>query len=230
MVYKKTLWKDQNVERPKTYEMTQNEDGSYALIDSFGEVIELGTPVNAANMNNIENGIDGLYDSGIPSYDSTRTYSNQSIVKSFDENNNLKATVNYEEGKRVGPFTVYKKDNAIFCFGSYNDGGRIEKISYRGDRGLYTWNCEGELHCSLKMISDGIIYRFNVNSEGNADGNGEMEGNGQKADVEFENGHIKKSPKCKCYTSYLVTIGLIICGVGICYYLYFKFHVFLFKH
>ena len=41
MVYKKTLWKDQNVERPKTYEMTQNEDGSYALIDSFGEVIEL---------------------------------------------------------------------------------------------------------------------------------------------------------------------------------------------
>ena len=89
MVYKKTLWKDQNVERPKTYEMTQNEDGSYALIDSFGEVIELGTPVNAANMNNIENGIDGLYDSGIPSYDSTRTYSNQSIVKSFDENNNL---------------------------------------------------------------------------------------------------------------------------------------------
>ena len=148
----------------------------------------------------------------------------------FDADNNLKATVNYEEGKRVGPFTVYKKDNAIFCFGSYNDGGRIEKISYHGDRGLYTWNCEGELHCSLKTISDGIIYRFNVNSEGNADGNGEMEENGQKADVEFENGHIKKSPKCKCYTSYLVTIGLIICGVGICYYLYFKFHVFLFKH
>lgn len=56
-MYEKTIWVDQNVERPKTYEFSQNEDGSYAALDAFGEVTELGTPVNAQNMNHIEEGI-----------------------------------------------------------------------------------------------------------------------------------------------------------------------------
>lgn len=57
MTYVKTTWVDQNVERPKTYEMSTNSDGSVTLIDSFGLVEELGTPVNAVNMNHIEYGI-----------------------------------------------------------------------------------------------------------------------------------------------------------------------------
>lgn len=57
MAYEKNLWVDQQVERPKTYEMTNNSDGSVTLIDSFGLVTELGTPVNADNMNHIEDGI-----------------------------------------------------------------------------------------------------------------------------------------------------------------------------
>ncbi|MCM1338963.1 MAG: hypothetical protein NC191_04770 [Muribaculaceae bacterium] len=59
MAYIKNDWKDQSVERPKTYEMTNNPDGSVTLIDSFGLVNELGTPVNADNMNRIEEGIAG---------------------------------------------------------------------------------------------------------------------------------------------------------------------------
>lgn len=59
MAYVKNTWRDQEVERPKTYEMTNNTDGSVTLTDSFGLVSELGTPVNADNMNHIEEGIAG---------------------------------------------------------------------------------------------------------------------------------------------------------------------------
>lgn len=57
MTYSKKIWLDQDVERPKTYEVSENQDGSITLVDSFGAVNELGTPVNAANMNHIEDGI-----------------------------------------------------------------------------------------------------------------------------------------------------------------------------
>lgn len=59
MAYIKNIWVDQDVERPKTYEVTNNQDGSITLTDSFGLVTELGTPVNEVNMNHIEDGIDG---------------------------------------------------------------------------------------------------------------------------------------------------------------------------
>lgn len=140
----------------------------------------------------------------------------------FDRNNNLRATLNYEEGKRVGAFTVYKEDNTVFCFGSYNKDGKIEKISYSDRRGLYTWQSVGYYHCSLRTVPDGIIYRYNVNEEGKATGKGRMEKDGKLSDVEFVDGHLKKT---KCCASYIVTVTLILLGIGACCYLYFKSHV-----
>uniref|UniRef100_A0AAU8ATB9 Uncharacterized protein n=1 Tax=Dulem virus 31 TaxID=3145749 RepID=A0AAU8ATB9_9VIRU len=65
MAYVKNTWVDQKVQRPKTYNFTTNDDGSTTLIDAFGNVEELGTPVNADNMNHIE---DGLTNVGIWTY------------------------------------------------------------------------------------------------------------------------------------------------------------------
>ena len=56
-MYEKTLWKNQSVEKPRTYDFSQNQDGTYKVFDAFGEIEELGTPVNAMNMNHIEEGI-----------------------------------------------------------------------------------------------------------------------------------------------------------------------------
>ena len=58
--YQRINFKDQNVERPKTYDVTNNPDGSITLIESFGNVEELGTPINQENMNHIEDGIDAV--------------------------------------------------------------------------------------------------------------------------------------------------------------------------
>lgn len=57
MAYIKNTWVDQEVERPRTYQKEDHADGSFTLIDDFGLVSELGTPVNADNMNHIEEGI-----------------------------------------------------------------------------------------------------------------------------------------------------------------------------
>lgn len=57
MAYQKTVWKDQEVENPRTYSVRQNLDGTITLLDAFGEITEIGTPVNAENMNKIEQGI-----------------------------------------------------------------------------------------------------------------------------------------------------------------------------
>ena len=62
MTYERINFKDQSVERPRTYEMTHNADGSITLTDSFGLVNELGTPINADTMNHIEDGIDSKQD------------------------------------------------------------------------------------------------------------------------------------------------------------------------
>lgn len=62
MAYTKTEWKDQNVENPRTYTVRDNGDSTVTLMDAFGTVTELGTPVNAENMNKIEDGIANAVD------------------------------------------------------------------------------------------------------------------------------------------------------------------------
>lgn len=60
MAYSKTTWKNRVVQNPQTYLQQQNADGTVTLIPKEGTITEPGTPVNAVNMNNIENGISTL--------------------------------------------------------------------------------------------------------------------------------------------------------------------------
>ncbi len=77
MAYVKNTWVDQKVQRPKTYNFTTNDDGSTTLIDAFGNVEELGTPVNADNMNHIEEGLSNV---GTWAYSETITYDKDDAV------------------------------------------------------------------------------------------------------------------------------------------------------
>lgn len=81
-MYKKTIWHDQQVERPKTYEFVQNSDGSYKCLDSFGEVVNLGTPLNAANLNKIEEGIASC---AIRKFSNSETYKKGEWIIGSDE-------------------------------------------------------------------------------------------------------------------------------------------------
>ena len=58
--YQKTVWKNREVERPRTYNIQENEDGTITLIPAEGAIIEPGTPITAQVMQNIEDGIEAL--------------------------------------------------------------------------------------------------------------------------------------------------------------------------
>lgn len=136
----------------------------------------------------------------------------------ISNNGELKATVNYKEGKRVGPFTVYKNDGSISCFGTYGDDGKIKKLSYLLNGDVYTWCPLEKLQCTIKMKESGIMYSFNVNAQGKATGSGEKLDNGKQSDVMFKDGKIEK----RCW-SMLITVVILACGIGAMCYLYFKF-------
>ncbi|ALC92056.1 hypothetical protein AM500_21350 [Bacillus sp. FJAT-18017] len=54
MPYNKTLWKDRVVEKPMTYTMRTNADGTITLVPAEGQILEVGTPLTAVNLNNLE--------------------------------------------------------------------------------------------------------------------------------------------------------------------------------
>ena len=62
MAYAKTTWKDRNVQYPNRFTKTDNADGTVTLNVAQGSIIEQGTPVNAANLNNIELGAEAISD------------------------------------------------------------------------------------------------------------------------------------------------------------------------
>ncbi len=57
MVYVKTVWSDRVVEKPMTYTQVTNQDGTITLSPAEGAITSAGTPLTAANLNNMENGI-----------------------------------------------------------------------------------------------------------------------------------------------------------------------------
>ena len=107
MAYQKTLWKNKIVERPKTFRLQQNADGTVTLKPEFGKTIEEGTPVNAENMNNIEQGIENVSDdfaSHLADYASFKN--NIEAIRYVDEKMELKINGEWVEFKGKDGYPV----------------------------------------------------------------------------------------------------------------------------
>ena len=50
MAYNPTVWTNREVEKPRTYVMTDNGDGTITLTPSEGQVFAQGTPLDATNL------------------------------------------------------------------------------------------------------------------------------------------------------------------------------------
>ena len=109
MAYEKTVWKDHVVERPKTYRMVENADGTVTLVPVPGQVIQQGTALNAENLNHIEDALaehDETLGKRLPVAGGTMT-GNINMggmwVYGLSEPNNPSdaATKNYVDGKRA---------------------------------------------------------------------------------------------------------------------------------
>ena len=60
MAYEKTVWKNREVEKPRTFTKVDNPNGTITLTPAEGNIIEPGTPIIASNMNKIEDEIELL--------------------------------------------------------------------------------------------------------------------------------------------------------------------------
>lgn len=56
-MYKKTEWKDHIVEYPERFIISANQDETSTITKAQGQIMQDGTPVNAENLNKIEQGI-----------------------------------------------------------------------------------------------------------------------------------------------------------------------------
>ncbi len=59
-MYEKINFKDRIVEKPNTYTVQTNDDGTVTLVPAFGNVLQEGTIINSKNMDHIEEGIKRL--------------------------------------------------------------------------------------------------------------------------------------------------------------------------
>ena len=144
MAYVKNIWVDQDVERPKTYEVTNNEDGSITLTDSFGLVTELGTPVNEVNMNHIEDGIDGC------------AIRKHNLTETFD----LSEWVLGGSGDDKG---IYESLVANNVGNALSDSTKWEKVDFGGGNGvpigtIFSLNCTASYVPEGALSCDGTEY------------------------------------------------------------------------
>jgi hypothetical protein len=60
LAYNKTIWTNREVERPNTYNLVDNGDGTTTLIKAEGNILSEGTPIVASNMNKIEDALENF--------------------------------------------------------------------------------------------------------------------------------------------------------------------------
>lgn len=130
MAYTKTEWKDQNVENPRTYSVRDNGDSTVTLMDAFGTVTELGTPVNAENMNKIENGIANAVDKDSnQTITGTKVFNGASPIKLGKAGGTCTEIQYTSDGStRLGGLRNYKSDDNLDCMQMYaasKDGSSI---------------------------------------------------------------------------------------------------------
>lgn len=193
MAYVKNIWVDQDVERPKTYEVTNNQDGSITLTDSFGLVTELGTPVNEVNMNHIEDGINGC---AIRKHNLTETFNlgewvlggtgeDEGIYKSLIANNVGNAITDDTKWEKVemgggasrniGEIVastiplidagLHLLDGALLQYGSYQ--AFIDYIAGLYDSGDYTAIFDTEANWQSAVTTYGVCGKFVYDSVNN---------------------------------------------------------------
>ncbi|OMF54672.1 hypothetical protein BK138_16060 [Paenibacillus rhizosphaerae] len=110
MAYTPTEWKNREVERPRTYNFQNNDDGTTTLIPAEGTIVEPGTPIVAANMNNIEQGLVDLSqnkaDLESPVFTGTPKVGSDVIVTSKNITDYAKPPVNFDGSTTDKTLTV----------------------------------------------------------------------------------------------------------------------------
>lgn len=117
MPYEKTVWSERIVERPLTFVMQENQDGTITLIPSEGTVVQSGTPITADNLNKLEDAI-----AGYETVADTKLDKAGGTLTGPLEGTTINATVEVQEGG-VNLATKYQAKGNYQPAGSYQPAG-----------------------------------------------------------------------------------------------------------
>lgn len=111
MAYTKTVWQDRAVSAPNDYTATGAVTGTVTLVPKPGTVTQAGTPLNAANLNNLENGVYNAVQSGANSseIDDILTLFNEVDSRNIDlfrDSNGILYGILEEDGSIQGTSTA----------------------------------------------------------------------------------------------------------------------------
>jgi hypothetical protein len=167
MSYQKTVWKNREVERPRTYNIQENEDGTITLIPAEGAIIEPGTPITAQVMQNIEDGIEVL-DNTLNSHLAESTAKH---IKESGHNANG-YYVRFDDGTQI-----CRIDTTIdLSIEGFQSGGVFPAAFYIADiRPAVAWNSYGSLAGGVaeilqKVFLGATAYEWRVYTDGSGTG------------------------------------------------------------
>lgn len=118
MAYTKTTWTDRAVQYPNRYDKSEESESQLTLVPSPGAVTQTGTPINATNMNKIEQGIADAIPKGSVNSEIANLFSilnevdTRSVVITRDSTN-LVSKVEEKDGSTVLRTTVINRINGL---------------------------------------------------------------------------------------------------------------------
>ena len=131
MAYDPTQWTNREVEKPRTYVMTDNGDGTITLTPSEGQVFAQGTPLDATNLNKMEeqialndSALAGKLDKAGGSFTGTLTgptFNATSNLQEHGQNLNAKYQAKGDYAPNDQYVTWFARDNGVYLqIGDYS--------------------------------------------------------------------------------------------------------------
>lgn len=132
MAYEKQLWNDRQVEKPLTFTMTNNDDGTVTLTPAPGKVTNEGDPMSAERLNHMEDGIAQVND--IPEIITNKE------TKTYKSEDGVITAIFRQYGKVIDVqmlVTLYKGKNMVSCIGKELEVPDWAKMEYKEDNNLF---------------------------------------------------------------------------------------------
>lgn len=190
MAYEKQTWEDRQVEKPLTFQMQNNSDGTVTLIPYPGNIISEGSKMNAERFNHIEDGIANL-NPVVGTWTPTIT-TIEGAAPTIEYNYNvgnflrindlcyidfyisgkitaLTGTDNYGVVKGL-PYKVIKStffgQNSLttgVCYNLVANTGEIQLNPFSTDYGIRIQTNRGALACNLQVTPSGQYFQIGGN-------------------------------------------------------------------
>lgn len=140
MPYTKTDWKDRVVEKPLTFTMQDNGDGTVTLIPAEGTIVDPGTPITATALNKIETQYDEVandflpYSGGTKDVDLNRRSLRNAIALGWSDGNNDGYYFQFNEDDPSGDLALKARrtsDNTVYKNAMYMSKEGIFTVPYQ---------------------------------------------------------------------------------------------------